>query len=296
MRIHFQAVPWDLYVALAYAVIVTSLLVAIGVGNPLGLLLVIVVPGYLAMAALLPANEAVDGVLRIALSLGLSLALVAFVGLVLNVSPWGITFISEAISLLAASALLAAAAYWRRMALPAAERLELTINLRWARWSEYGRIEKLLAIALAIIVAVTLPLFVLSLTHPPPAQPYTELYLLGPSGNFTGIPSRLNISQAATVEVVVTNHVGISVDYTLAVDLLGIESRFNATSGANDIVVVNETSWSWFNFTLGDGGSWSRQYTFSIPSAGTWWVAFDLFRDGQLAVPYRGTHLLIDVP
>ncbi|HYM39213.1 MAG TPA: DUF1616 domain-containing protein [Thermoplasmata archaeon] len=296
MRLQFQARPADLYGVFAYTLVVSAGLLLTGGPNPLGLALVFVIPGYLAMAALLPRADQGDWTLRIGLSVGLSLALLAFLGLALNFTPWGISFTSVTLADLGLSVGLGLLAYGRRMAVPVAERMGVALDGHAARWKEYSLLEKGLTVLLVIILAIMVPLLAVSLTQPRPTPSFTELYLLGPAGNFSAYPWVLNVSQPATAVVGVSNHEGASVGYTLRVDLLGVQKHYNATAGVNETVVVNQTTWSWFNFTLMNGGSWNRSYMFSIPAVGTWWVAFDLFRAGQLAAPYRSVHLAIVVP
>ena len=57
----------------------------------LGIPLVLFFPGYVLMAALYPRKDQIDGIQRLAFSLGLSLAIVPLIGLVLNATPWGIS-------------------------------------------------------------------------------------------------------------------------------------------------------------------------------------------------------------
>lgn len=54
-----------------------------------GIPLVLFFPGYALLSALFPGRE-LDGVERVALSIGLSICLVVFTGLALNYTPWGI--------------------------------------------------------------------------------------------------------------------------------------------------------------------------------------------------------------
>jgi uncharacterized membrane protein len=56
----------------------------------LGSILVLFIPGYVALEALFPKGRELDGVERFAFSVGLSLALVPLVVLLLNYTPWGI--------------------------------------------------------------------------------------------------------------------------------------------------------------------------------------------------------------
>ncbi|HEV2139146.1 MAG TPA: DUF1616 domain-containing protein [Nitrososphaerales archaeon] len=55
-----------------------------------GSIAVLFLPGYALIEALYPKKDDLDGLERLALSIGLSLALVPLVGLLLNYTPWGI--------------------------------------------------------------------------------------------------------------------------------------------------------------------------------------------------------------
>jgi hypothetical protein len=56
----------------------------------LGSVFVFFIPGYVTVEALFPKSSELDSIERIALSIGLSLALVPLVALLLNYTPWGI--------------------------------------------------------------------------------------------------------------------------------------------------------------------------------------------------------------
>jgi Protein of unknown function (DUF1616) len=78
----------------------------------LGLLLV---PGYVAAAALFPGRSDIDPVSRGALALGLSVAAVPLIALLLNQTPWGIRPLPMALALLLLSLLLSGVAVMRRL-------------------------------------------------------------------------------------------------------------------------------------------------------------------------------------
>jgi uncharacterized membrane protein len=74
----------------------------------LGLVFVLWLPGYTFIKALFPAqvpvktsSESLDAIERVALSFGMSLALVPIVGLLLDYTPWGIRLTSVTLGLLA---------------------------------------------------------------------------------------------------------------------------------------------------------------------------------------------------
>ncbi len=65
----------------------------------LGGVFVLFLPGAMLINALYPRGEEIDGLERLALSIGLSLAIVPLVGLALNYTPWGITLTPIMVSL-----------------------------------------------------------------------------------------------------------------------------------------------------------------------------------------------------
>ena len=56
----------------------------------LGSIFVLFLPGYVTVQALFPEGKELDSIERVALTIGLSLALTPLIGLVLNYTPWGI--------------------------------------------------------------------------------------------------------------------------------------------------------------------------------------------------------------
>jgi hypothetical protein len=87
---------------------------------PLGVIYVLWLPGYAFIRALVPSqlpfkakDKDIDIIERVALSLGLSIALVPLVGLLLNYTPWGIRLLPITLSLAALTLVFATAAIIR---------------------------------------------------------------------------------------------------------------------------------------------------------------------------------------
>ena len=78
----------------------------------LGSIFVLALPGYSFIKALFPTKE-LDNIERVALSIGMSLALVPITGLLLNYTPWGIRVTPVTLSLLALTVAFATAAVIR---------------------------------------------------------------------------------------------------------------------------------------------------------------------------------------
>jgi uncharacterized membrane protein len=85
--------------------------------NALGIIFVLWLPGYTFIKALFPvqlpiktSTQNLDTIERIALSLGMSIALVPIIGLILNYTPWGIRLTPTVLSLFALTLVFATAA------------------------------------------------------------------------------------------------------------------------------------------------------------------------------------------
>ena len=90
--------------------------------NALGIIFVLWLPGYTCIKALFPAalpikasSENMDSIERVALSIGMSLALTPIVGLVLNYTPFGIRLVPITLSLLTLTVVFATVALFREL-------------------------------------------------------------------------------------------------------------------------------------------------------------------------------------
>src|SRR6266566_3929632 len=293
MRVHFQETPWDLVFCIGYAVVIASLLLALGQGNYLAIVVVLFVPGYVLVAALYPRREDLDWIERVVLSSGLSIAVVPFLGLALSLTSVGIHFGPVVLITAAFSVLVGLAAWWRRIRLPTTDRLSATIYLSIPTWKDYAFVDKTLTVALLACVIAAGASLAYVLASPRADSGFTEFYVLGPDGNASGYPTHLAPSQPGTVVLEITNHEAASANYAVRVDLVGIRVVYNTTTGGNETLEVNRTTLSWINASVADGQDVSQLYTFTISRTGFWKVQFLLFKDGDLSSSYRETHLYV---
>jgi hypothetical protein len=157
--------PADLTAAVAFVLLTNFVVLAPVVsGTPLrvlfGLPFVLFVPGYAFIAALFPesgsppvdtdpddaptpdtdegvTDRGIDGIERVALSFGLSIAVVPLIGLILNFTPWGIRLVPILIRVSGFTLISTAVAASRRWAIPEAERFEVP----YEAWFAAGRQE-----------------------------------------------------------------------------------------------------------------------------------------------------------
>ncbi len=291
----FRDRPWDLAAVGAYILLVFVISLLVGAGTLLGAGLVMLAPGYAFVAALFPRDDQLDWVARITLSFAISLALVPLALVVLNYTPFGFR-LPYAVGITAIiTAILTVLAYTRRLRVAPSARLSYKIDLSLPWVHGEGTFDRVLTIGLVASILVAVGAVAYALNTPAPRDPFTSFYILGSGGNASGYPTALNLSQPGTVFLGIVNHESASVNYTIRIDLVGVRIVYNATSGFNQTVEVNRTTWSTFNIILADSQSWTQPYTFSILCVGLWKVQFLLFKDGDFSSVYRELHLFIRV-
>ncbi len=295
MRLHFQKTPWDLFIAVGYTAVMAGVLLLLGTGDLAATLLVLFVPGYVLTAALFPNGTDIDWIERIALSLGLSIAVVPLLGLLLNFTPFGIRFAPLVATILGFTIGIGSVAYWRRMHEPPGGRLAASVTLALPEWEEYTALDKALTACFAASIVVASGALAYVIVTPRPGETFTEFYILGPGGNASDYPTALNVSQTGTVILGIANHESEGVEYTVRIDVIGVRIIYNATSGFNETVELNRTTWSTFNVIEVDGQTWTQPYTFRISSTGLWKVQFLLFKNGDLSSSYRELHFYVRV-
>ena len=243
----------------------------------LGLPFILFFPGYTLIAALFPKRTQLDSIERIALSFGLSIAVVPLIGLILNYTPWGIRLYPILVSLTGFIIAMSVVAWIRRSYTLPSERLTITININFSSFASQTKLDKVLTIALicAIIGAIGTLIYVIAM--PKVGEKFTEFYILGEGGKAEGYPGELVVGETGYVILGIVNHEYEPVTYTAQV-LIGNENN----ESIGPVTLTHEEKWeNKVNFTSSEAGENIK-------------VQFLLFRDDQLD-PYRSLHLWIDV-
>ncbi len=242
-----------------------------------GLPFVLFLPGYALIAALFPGKGDLDGIERVALSFGLSLAVVPLIGLILNYTPFGIRLVPITVSISIFTASLTIVAYFRRKGLGEGDRFTVHLNLRnRIRFEGETGIDKALSIILVISIAAALLALVFVISTPKQGERFTEFYILGEGGKAADYPTDLILGEGVSVRVGVVNHEFESVNYTLKV------------------VLENSTLIS-DSLTLHHNDTWTEDVSFVPGKKGTALkLEFLLYKNDGLE-PYRDLHLWVDV-
>jgi uncharacterized membrane protein len=249
----------------------------------LGLPLVLFLPGYALIALLFPRKDDLDGIERVALSFGLSIAVVPLTGLALNYTPFGIRLSPVLFSLSMLTIALALGAIWRRAHLPVEDRFAVAIGAAFRSFKESfaaseSRLDRILTVILIISIVVAIGMVVYVIVTPKQGEKFTEFYILGPGGKAADYPTTLQKGEEGLVIIGVVNHEYAIVTYELKIQLEGV-------------LVGGE------NLTLSHNETWERPFTFRPTQVGEdQKLEFLLFRAGQNETdPYRSLHLWVDV-
>jgi len=179
-------IPLNLLVLLLIAVI--TLLPPTSLRIILGLPFLLFLPGYVLMTALYPKKEGIDGIERVALSFGLSIALAPLIGLILNYTPWGIRVESVLYSVASFIFITSIIAMLRRTRLPEQARFCIEFWLKLPGWGG-SVLNKSLSVILLVSILGALGALGYVIATPKLGERLTEFYILGPDGAAQGYPN-----------------------------------------------------------------------------------------------------------
>jgi uncharacterized membrane protein len=244
----------------------------------LGIPFVLFFPGYALMAALYPKKDPISGIERVALSLGLSIAVTPLIGLILNYTPLGIRLESVLYSLFFFIFVTSLIAWLRRRRLPEAERFSFELHLALSALWRGGTRDRVLSIVLVLAILGALGAMGYVIAKPKAGQSFTEFYILGLSGKATDYPSELEVGEEGKVIVGIANHEHEAVTYQVEVRIGGAKN--------NEVGPI----------VLQPDEKWEKEAGFvpKVPGKNQA-VEFLLYKNGQLDPNLETLRLWIDV-
>ena len=294
-----------------------------------GLPFVLFVPGYALIAALFPENGAeavddqdvedeaaslrergIDGIERVALSFGLSIAVVPLIGLVLNFTPWGIRLLPIMVAVSGFTVIATAVAAQRRWELPEDERFRVPYRT-WvaSARSELFEPETRADAALNVLLVLSIVLAASSVGYavmvPKEGEQFTEFYLLteNESGSLVAddYPAEFELGEQKPVVIGVGNQEHEPMNYTVVVELQRVEFQASATNNSTQMTVLEREELRRFSPQLAHNETWHRQYSIEPTLTGQRLrLAFLLYQGNEPPNPaeeasYRNTHLWVNV-
>lgn len=187
----------------------------------LGFPFVLFFPGYALVAALFPRKERMGGIERLALSFGLSIAVVALTLLILNYTPWGIRLVSIIYSLASFIFIISIITWFRRKRLTREERFDIKFQMALPSWG-ITVFDKVLSVILVLAILGALGIMGYVIATPKMGQQFTEFYILGEETNGAGYPKHLSVGEEGKVVMVITNHEYHTMSYLVEVRIEGM--------------------------------------------------------------------------
>jgi len=287
---------WDLLTVIALSLLLCLITLYSPenmVRKALGLVFVLFFPGYTLITALFPEKKELNNLERLALSLGLSIAVVPLIGLGLNYTPWGIKLTPTLTSLTIFNLIFAIIAIHRRSTAFEPWIPEISINKlkKELEWENSSKLDKTLTIILIITIITSIGTLSYVITHPKPEEAFTEFYILGPNGKASNYPTNLTVGQNATIIIGIVNHEHKNVTYYIQIWLVNL--TWNNTTNTTIIHEMYPMP-GWFNVTLksipvNSENNWTpefeKNYTLSINKPGEWQVWFLLFKNKPPKIP-----------
>ena len=287
-----KKIPSDLLIVMGLVLLTDIIVFTPGlnesmVRNLLGLPLVLFLPGYSLLAALFPAKSDLEGIERICLSFGLSIATVPLIGLALNYTSWGIRLLPILISLSVFTFLMCGLAYLRRSKLPQTEVFEvpfretaLSIKAEILKKPE-SKLDKALTVFLVFSILLSVTTLIYVVITPKEGEHFTEFYILGPEGKADNYTTKYVLGENGNITVGIVNHEYRPVNYTMEIRL------------ENKSLPLPENLQ---HITLAHNETWEEPVTFTPPFEGkNMKLEFLLFNETNKSMPYRDLHLWIDV-
>ncbi|WP_252698810.1 DUF1616 domain-containing protein [Natronosalvus vescus] len=235
---------------------------------PVGLVFILFVPGYAFIAALFPeqgdepvtgtAHErdadssdssdqmvagwvdvprpGIDGIERVAVSFGLSIAIVPLIGLGLNFTPLGIRLTPIMIAVSGFTLPVTAIAAYRRWELPVEERFRVPYRQWWHRgraelFEADSRADALLNLLLVASIVLAVGSIVFAIAVPPQGEQFSELYILTEDDDgdlvASGYPTEFAQGESAEIVLGIGNNEQRTVNYTVVVVEQDVETVDN---------------------------------------------------------------------
>jgi uncharacterized membrane protein len=252
-------------------------------GNPIrivfGILFLIFFPGYCLVSALWPRRKGISGLERVALSVGLSIAIVPLVGFTQNYAPWGINLYSMMLVLFILVIIFSCLAYFRRIKVPIEERFVPTFAINKLQF--LARNERAFVALLMVLFVLALSVFIFFVLTPTTPSTSTAFYLLDEnrSSSPDSLPRNLTVGENASVIIGILSQEPHGSNFTVEVMLQ------NLTDNSSNL--IHE-----YSILLEKDQENETKFTFNIDNTGNYRLQFYLYKiDEGKKVLIRDLHL-----
>lgn len=239
---------------------------------PVGIVVVLMAPGYLATVVLFPGWTELNGATRLALSFGLSVVVIAALALLLTFLPWGLRLWPVVVSMVIWNVGLSIMGGFQRYRQGGGWMPGLT---PW--WRSTSRPARTGLVVGGVLAALILFYCLSVLTARDPSSRLTEFYVLSSSGLVEDYPRQASPGQPVQVKLGVVNQEGQSGSY-----------RIEIRNGGEILKQIGP-------FQLAEGTPWEQPVEFSLKQAGKDQIVEIWLFEGQASQPYRRLRLWLNI-
>lgn len=246
----------------------------------IGIPIALFIPGYMFMIILFPKKDDLEIIDRIAMSLGISIAILSIIGLLLNFTV-GIRLATILIVLCTYIVISMFIAAYRRRKLPEDAQFSIIQHDKLHdiidnKLKSKNRIDFILTIILILISVLAVGTVFYVVTAPMIDERFTEFYVLNSSGK-ANYPTNFSLDSSNTFMVSIINHEYSTVNYTVQ-------------------IVLDRNVLDYEELMLNHDDIWKENITFVPDKKGdNMKLEFLLFKEGNLTIPYRSLYLWVTV-
>jgi uncharacterized membrane protein len=233
-------------------------------------------PGYFLLGVFFPRRNDLDGLERLGLGIGVSIAVTASITAVLNYLPCGIQF-GSVVTSVGLFILLTGCAIWYRLNKLSPKDRFVRLETKLAGLGQLSVLNMFGFIVLLTLLVTAFGIGTYLGTSPEFGETFTQFYILGPTGKANDYPTEITVDQPIAIWMGVVNHEHKTVRYRIEQQVTGEVNLPIAT------------------FQLGHGEKWEQPYVFTLTRPEkSQRVTFLLYKWDEWQ-PYRSLHLWITV-
>lgn len=268
----------------------------------LGIPFLLFFPGYALVSALFIEKKTMENLEKLALSFGMSIAVIALIGFGLNYTNWGIRLEPVIYSVASFIIAVSAIALIRRAVILNKLSLTTELKFRLPGW-ESSKLNKSVSIFLIAAILGAVSVLGYNIAAPKIGENYTEFYILGLNGKAQSYPTQFLIKQGQVTGISYDAGETI-IDGTQGTITLGIvnHEQQKATYSITTIIDGKQTDIYYAGKSLNrvgpielkQGEKWEHELGFTPQHTGDNQKVEFLLYKGSDTSPYNSLHLWVN--
>jgi uncharacterized membrane protein len=294
----------DLVIVIGWAALTVSVLILlprfIWLRTIFSIPFLLFLPGYILVSAFWPkgcekkqeVREGISVLERLALSFGLSVAIIAVIVLGLNFTPWGIRLYPIMGAICCFIVVFAFVALFKRMKIPKNERFSVDVPIMMPNINDWTLLDKVLSVGIVIVIIAAFSVLYYVAVTPAEGVKFTQLYILNDNEIADNYPTTLTIGENATVRVGVICNEWRTVNYTVVAGIENATQIIYYDDWSHTFTLTNDTGIGRY-ISLDHENKFEQDFNVRFNEPGRYKLMWQLYMDGKETD--REVHLWVDV-